>query len=227
MLNGYTKTMLDDCTKTICSIKKQDTKYIFKDCNETHIWETDNDNLSQALRSKTKQYIKNCQDTDFASDDQMVWILATKDVNGVPSYKNVAVCKYLKYAMAEINVHIKQLVDVIQDKSLKAQKYNDLWNSDKVSEIVFQEVSIDMYIEKLKKQTDLQKRAPYIYTLISINEADTTMSSKSILRKNQAEFIEGKIAKDYNLKISGIWNPSSLGIDGDIYNYYDELMYKS
>ena len=44
--------------------------------------------------------------------------------------------------MAEINVHIKQLVDVIRDKSLKAQKYNDLWNSDKVSEIVFHEVNI-------------------------------------------------------------------------------------
>ena len=52
-----------------------------------------------------------------------------------------------------------------------------------------------MYIEKLKKQTDLQKRAPYIYSLISINEADTTMSSKIILRKNQAEFIEGKQQK--------------------------------
>ena len=52
-----------------------------------------------------------------------------------------------------------------------------------------------MYIEKLKKQTDL-KNAPWdIYSLISINEAtDTTMSSK-IFKEKMLGWIEvSKIA---------------------------------
>lgn len=210
--------MLDGCTKTICSIEKQDAKYIFKDCNGEPIWNTYNSNLTftQALRKKTEEYIKACQGTGFASDNQMVWILVIKTVNEERFYKNVAVCKFFKYAIAEINVHIKQLVGIIQDMSTKTKKYKDLWSVE-VSEVEFLEVNIDMYIEKIKKQTDLKKRAPYIYSLISMKETDTTMSSKNILRKNQAEFIEGKIAKDYDLKNSGIWNPSSLGIDGEIY----------
>ena len=50
--------MLDGCTKTICSIEKQDAKYIFKDCNGTSIWDSDSNLIiSQALCKKTKQYI--------------------------------------------------------------------------------------------------------------------------------------------------------------------------
>lgn len=46
--------MLDGYTKTICSIEKQDAKYVFKDCDGTSIWNTDNSNqmFSHALRKK-------------------------------------------------------------------------------------------------------------------------------------------------------------------------------
>lgn len=217
--------MFDDCTKTICSIEKKDAKYIFKDCDGKDIWDTDKSNLefSNALGKKTIQYIKACQGTGFASDNQMVWMLVIKTVNAERFYKNIAVCKYFRYAMGEINEHIKQLVGIIQDMSTKTKRYKDLW-SDEVSEIEFIEVNIDMYIENIRKQSELQKlqkSAPYIYSLISMKETDTTISSKKILRKNQAEFIEGKIANDYDMKKNGIWNPSSLGIDGEIYSYYD------
>lgn len=154
--------MLDGCTKTICSIEKQDAKYIFKDCDGTSIWDSDSNLIiSQALCKKTKQYIKACQGTGFASDNQMVWILEIETVNNKHFYKNVAVCKYFKYAMDEINVHIKQLVGIIQDMSTKTKKYKDLWR-DEVSEIAFLEVNIDKYIDKVKKHTDLQKCTPYI-----------------------------------------------------------------
>ena len=47
-----------------------------------------------------------------------------------------------------------------------------------------------------------------------------------ILNKNRSSFIEGKLAAENNMKYvkgeenGGIWFPSGVGIDGDIYNYY-------
>lgn len=72
--------MLDYCTKTICSIKKEDNKYILKDCNGNRIWDTENGNskISQPLNQKTRTYIESCKGTGFASNNQMVWILAIK-----------------------------------------------------------------------------------------------------------------------------------------------------
>lgn len=220
--------MLDYCTKTICSIEKEDNNYILKNCNKKNIWKTEDDisEFSQALAQKTRTYIESCQDpvqgTGFASDNQMVWILAIKTKKNERLYKNIAVCKYFKYAINEINVHIKQLIGIIQDNLTKTKKYQRLW-SDEVSEVEFLEVNIDKYIEMQNELHELQKNAPYIYSLISMNENDKTESSRNILRKNQAEFIEGKIASNYNLKDSGIWHPSSLGIDGEIYSYYNNI----
>lgn len=223
--------MLDYCTKTICSIEKEDNKYILKDCNGNSIWNTEkgNSKISQPLNQKTRTYIESCKGTGFASDNQMVWILAIKTKENERLYKNIAVCKYFKYAINEINVHIKQLIGIIQDNLTKTKNYQDLW-SDEVSEVEFLEVNIDKYIEMQNELHELQKNAPYIYSLISMNENDKTESSRNILRKNQAEFIEGKIASNYNLKNSGInlknsgiWYPSSLGIDGEIYSYYNNI----
>lgn len=213
--------MLDYCTKTICSIENKDNKYTLNDCNGNSIWKTEYgiSKFSQALAQKTRTYIESCKGTGFASDNQMVWILAIKTKENERLYKNIAVCKYFKYAINEINVHIKQLIGIIQDNLTKTKNYQDLW-SDEVSEVEFLEVNIDKYIEM---QNELQKNAPYIYSLISMNENDKTESSRNILRKNQAEFIEGKIASNYNLKDSGIWHPSSLGIDGEIYSYYNNI----
>ncbi len=51
--------MLDGCTKTICSIEKQDAKYIFKDCDGTSIWDSDSNLItSQALCKKNKTIYK-------------------------------------------------------------------------------------------------------------------------------------------------------------------------
>ena len=66
--------------------------------------------FSHALRKKTEQYIKACQDTGFASDNQMVWMLVVKTVGGERFYKNVAVCKRFKYAIAEFPDNSRNLL---------------------------------------------------------------------------------------------------------------------
>ena len=223
--------MLDGCTKLICSIKKEKVQdeteeqiiYKIKDCNGDSVWETnENTPISKALYAKTKKYLELCKKPEnrgYASDNQMVWMLAVKPKEGETSYKNIAVCKRFQYAMDEINVHIKQLIYNIPNELNKTKTYQALWG-DKESEIEFLEVNIDKYIGE---QSDLQKRDTYIYSLISAETPNMTESLKNISRKIRASFVEGKIASDYELKKDGIWNPSGAGIDGDIYEHYKKI----
>lgn len=54
----------------------------------------------------------------------------------------------------------------------------------------------------------------------------------NMLLKTRAAFIEGKLAAENDMRWveekenSGLWFPSGIGIDGDVYNYYYNITKK-
>ena len=131
-------------------------------------------------------------------------------------------------------MHIRQLIE--NDNTKKGQHYFKLWDysvdEKKVGKIAFFEISVDKYIEQLKPGDGIQDRylSSVIYPSIKLQNPNMT----NMLLKTRAAFIEGKLAAEYDMrwveekenKNSGLWFPSGVGIDGDVYNYYYNITKK-
>ena len=114
-------------------------------------------------------------------------------------------------------------MDIKEQNNEKGRRYFNLWNN-KVNKIAFFEILIDRYIEHLKKTQEIQES--FLSSIILPTGEVQDSNIVKILNKNRSSFIEGKLAAENNMKYvkgeenGGIWFPSGVGIDGDIYNYY-------
>ena len=176
--------------------------------------------LEQAEDDENK-YLNFYYDRNGEFPDYRIWIIGTKKENDtIWNYRNVASCCRWSFN-GEINAHIRQLIK--EQNNEKGRRYFNLWNN-KVNKIAFFEILIDRYIEHLKKTQEIQES--FLSSIILPTGEVQDSNIVKILNKNRSSFIEGKLAAENNMKYvkgeenGGIWFPSGVGIDGDIYNYY-------
>ena len=221
-LNFYydRKNELPDYQRAICGIVRNSNQYFeLIDDEGIGIWKSNSEiNLTSALSKKSKKYYKH-YNGEFP--DYRIWIIGTKKENDtIWNYRNVASCCRWSFN-GEINAHIRQLIK--EQNNEKGRRYFNLWNN-KVNKIAFFEILIDRYIEHLKKTQEIQES--FLSSIILPTGEVQDSNIVKILNKNRSSFIEGKLAAENNMKYvkgeenGGIWFPSGVGIDGDIYNYY-------
>ena len=207
-------------SRKICSISCERENYQLKDCYNNVVWPTKNgeeNELTKALQGKTRKYVDKYK---IKRSVPTVWALRIKQGKKWV-YKNIASCNSMKNLSKEINTHIKQWVVKTGDKSTKATKYAGLWN-DGVSEIEFREILVEDYFEAIK-DSEWRSMNRYIRKLVNPGYNPDQGQAEHILLKLRAEYIEGRLAFELSMRENegqGIWNPSGIGIDGDIYDYY-------
>lgn len=226
---------LPDYQRPICAVLSENNAYkLIDDTGKVILTNTDNTELTSALSKKSKRYYQNYkkeyQVEDFPS--QRIWIMGIMSANETDwLYKNIASCCNSSFN-EEINMHIRQLIK--NDNTKKGHHYFKLWDysvdKKKVGKIAFFEISVDKYIEQPKIGDGVQDGylSSVIYPSIKLQNPNMT----NMLLKTRAAFIEGKLAAENDMRWveekenSGLWFPSGIGIDGDVYNYYYNITKK-
>ncbi len=206
------------CSRKICSIEKDGNEFILKDCNDKGIWKSNKgDDIINALKDMNDKYCALHDDAELKKSK--VWILKTKGIDGKWNYKNVASCCRLDRLNADINNHVMQLT-VKEAEKKKDREYQALWKNGAVK-IEFREVDIERYIKAIN-ELDWFTEDLFIRSLVFADYVPQADPAKAIYWSQRAEYVEGRIAFEYDMKVNGIWHPSGNGIDRHIYDYYSE-----
>ena len=204
-------------SKVICCLEMRDDHSFILKCSE-ETWNKDElQNTKKVLSAKTASYLNLRKNLN--EDNTIIWLLRAQNPDNGWVYKNVGVCYSIRSFNNEINGHLHRLIDE-PGKKVKAGYYYNLWNETRCIE--FLELDVAKVCKLITESKEWSTEDPYIKSLFAVVDDKANPSVQLIARKLRAGYIEGRIASELHMRRDegGIWECSSLGIDGNIYDYY-------